>query len=285
MDVMFLIEKYGKLRNLSPRTIDSYKVCLTKFFRRHWRKDPRQITKQDVENYMYEMIKRNKAPKTINVYLSALKFFFDVVLKKKLLVKVPALKTENKLPVFLTKEESEQLFEAIVNDKHKLMILLLYSAGLRVSELVNIKVRDFEFAHQYGWVRQGKGRKDRLFVVAKKINQELQEWVKLHDLTDDDWLFPSSRGGHLTVRSVQSILRTAAKKAKIKKKVSPHTLRHTFATHLIENGYAVTDVQPLLGHNRLDTTMTYVHMATNRMIRVESPLDSLGKKEAQSTMK
>ncbi len=277
MDVMFLVEKYGKIRNLSPRTIDTYKVTLSKFFRRHWRKDPREITKQDVENYLYELVQRNKSPKTINVYLSALKFFFDIGLKKKLLVNVPSLKTEKELPVFLTKEEAQRLFDVIMNDKHKLMILLLYSAGLRVSELVHLRVRDLEFAQQYGWVRQGKGRRDRLFIVAEKINKELQEWVKTQRLQSDDWLFPSSRGGHLTVRTVQSLLRTATKKAKINKKVTPHTLRHTFATHLIENGYAVTDVQPLLGHNRLDTTMTYVHMATNRMIRVKSPLDELDK--------
>lgn len=279
MDFISLIQKYGKLRNLSPRTIDIYCVCLKKFFRRHWKKDPRQITKKDVEDYLYEMVNRGKAPKTMNVYLSALKFFFDVVLKKKLLVTLPSAKTTKRLPVFLTQDESKRIFEAITNRKHKLMILLLYSAGLRVSELVHLKVGDLELSQHYGWVRQGKGRKDRLFIIAKKIDKELEEWIKTNELTSNEWLFQSYNGRHLTVRTIQAIIKNAAKKAKVNKKVSPHTLRHSFATHLIENGYSVTEVQPLLGHNRLDTTMTYVHMAANKMIGVESPLDSMDKKE------
>ncbi len=275
MDPLFLIEKQGKLRNLSPKTIENYGVCLKKFFRFYWRKDPREITKKDVEDYLYLMVQRGKAPKTLNVHLSALKFFFHVVLKKKLLINLPSAKTPKRLPIFLTKDESKRLFQAIGNDKHKLMILLLYSAGLRVSELVKLKVCDLELEQSYGWVREGKGRKDRLFIIAQKISVGLQNWVKSNKLEPQDWLFQSNRGGHLTVRTIQSILKQAAKKAKISKRVTPHTLRHSFATHLIEDGYSVTEVQPLMGHNRLDTTMTYVHMAASKMIGIKSPLDTI----------
>lgn len=154
------------------------------------------------------------------------------------------------------------------------MIKLLYSAGLRVSELINLRVRDLEFDRNYGWVRHGKGNKDRRFIIALSLKEELLGYIEQECLGQDSWLF-MSYNGHMSARSVQEIIKRAAKIAGIHKRVHPHTLRHSYATHLIENGYDVVSVQSLLGHNSAETTMVYVHMASPNLINVRSPLDSL----------
>jgi site-specific recombinase XerD len=155
------------------------------------------------------------------------------------------------------------------------MVRLMYSSGLRVSELVNLRVRDFEFDKGYGWVRKGKGNKDRLFVLSEMIKQELLGFIQEQGLGFDSWVFEGVKYGHLTTRTVYEIVKRASVKAGLGKRVHPHTLRHSFATHLIENGYDVVRVQSLLGHNSVDTTMVYVHMASPELLGVTSPYDSL----------
>lgn len=150
----------------------------------------------------------------------------------------------------------------------------MYSAGLRVSELVNLRVRDLDLKENYGWVRHGKGNKDRMFIIAESLKKGLLEHIKINNLNNENWLF-SSYNGNISARTVQEIIKKAAKKTKINKKVHPHTLRHSYATHLIENGYDVTTVQSLLGHNSAETTMVYLHIAPKRFINVRSPLDEL----------
>ncbi|MDP3990492.1 MAG: tyrosine-type recombinase/integrase [archaeon] len=273
---MYLLEQIrneGKRRGLSPRTIKTYCFCVNQFLF-CFKKELKLLTKNDIEEYLMKMIHREKAGNTINVHLNALKFFFEKVLKRKITVNVPFVKKPKRLPEFLTKEELINLIDAIKNEKHKLMILLLYSTGMRVSELVSLKVKDFEFNENYGWVRGGKGRKDRLFILAGKLKQQLLQQIEQNKLNSEDYLF-SGRKEHISVESIRMILRKATKQAGLKKKVHPHMLRHSFATHLIQNGYSVTEVQPLLGHNSLNTTMIYLHMASPTLLRIKSPLDSL----------
>ena len=148
-----------------------------------------------------------------------------------------------------------------------------YSAGLRVSELVNLRAENFEFSNNYGWVRKGKGNKDRLFIIADDLKKELELHISRECKSNHSWLFEGWKRMHISVRSAQEILKKAAKKSGINKNVHTHTLRHSFATHLLENGYDVASVQFLLGHSSTDTTMQYVHMASPRMINVKSPLD------------
>ena len=155
------------------------------------------------------------------------------------------------------------------------MIELMYSSGLRVSELVNLKVRDFDFESGVGWVRRGKGRKDRIFIIAKILNKKLRLYIIDKNLGYNSWLFLGRKGRHIHVRSVQEIVKKAGLKARILKNVHPHTLRHSFATHLIENGYDLGSVQSLLGHASTETTMRYVHMANPKLTNVRSPLDDL----------
>ncbi len=267
------LKREGRLRNLSPRTIKTYCYCVQKFLKSN-KKELKFITRIDVKDYLLKLVEGGKPGNTINVHLNALKFFFEQVLKRKLTVKIAYSNVQKKLPEFLTKEETARLFESMENEKHQLMVKLLYATGMRVGEIVSLKVKDFEFDQNYGWVREGKGKKDRLFVIALKLKEELLDWVKRNGLRRGDWLFPGW-DGHISSQTIQMIVKKAGKKAGIKKNVHPHTLRHSFATHLIQNGYAVTEVQPLLGHSKMETTMIYLHMASPNLLAVKSPFDSL----------
>ena len=276
MDISGLVRKEALRRGLSQRTINTYCSCLNKFFR-VCRKDPKELTKKDILNYLDNLIERKAPGSTINVYLNSLKFFYEQVLKKKLTVNLKFSKKRKYLPTFLTKQEIERFFQAIKNKKHLLMVTLLYSAGLRVSELVNLKVKDLDFENNCGWVRAGKGNKDRFFILSLGIREKIINLVNHNQLNHNDYLFPS-KSGHYSVKSIQKIIKEATKKAKIKKNVHPHTLRHSFATHLIQNGNSVFEVQQLLGHNSVNTTMVYLHMASPNLLKIKSPFDTLGSK-------
>ena len=198
---------------------------------------------------------------------------FSFIAMVRLLINIRYSKKAKRLPEFLNKEEIIRLINVIENKKHKLIVKLIYSAGLRVGEVVKLKIRDFEFSYNYGWIRNGKGNKDRLFIIAKKLKNEIIDFIEKNKIGYDDYLFEGYKG-HLTVRTVQVIVKEAAKRAKITKNVYPHMLRHSFATHLIQNNYTVTDVQPLLGHKNLETTMLYLHISP-KFINIQSPFDSL----------
>src|SRR3989344_415747 len=161
MEVFELIKKEGLRQGLSPRTIKTYIYCVQKFLR-IYKKSPQEVTKNDIENHLQALIEQNSSGNTINVYINALKFFYGDVLKRTLAININFMRVQKRLPEFLTQEETVRLFQAISNPKHQLMIKLLYATGMRVSELVGLKVKDFEFNDNYGWVRNGKGGKDRL---------------------------------------------------------------------------------------------------------------------------
>ena len=274
MDVDYLMKREMLRRGYSLRTIQSYCGCLNQFFKFRMNKSPRKITKRDVKDFIDKrLVDKNKAGNTINLYFNAIKFFMENILNKRLFYNIKYSKVPKRLPVVLTKDEIKKLIDSIENPKHKLMIRLMYSAGLRVSELVKLKIEDFQFDKNYGWVRQGKGKKDRMFIIADSLNEELQRFILENNL--ESHIFIGYKGCHISQRSIQEIIRKSTKKAKIKKRISPHTLRHSFATHLIENGYDVASVQSLLGHNSAETTMIYLHIANPKMINVKSPLDSL----------
>ncbi len=269
-----LIRKAGLRRCLSHRTIKTYNDCVRKFFA-VCRKHPNEVKKKDIKDFLDKLIEKNRSGNTLNVYLNALNFFYREVMNRKLTVNIRYSKTPKTLPTVLTKEEVAGLIDAIKNPKHKIMAKLIYSAGLRVSELVHLKRKDLELDKNLGWVRKGKGNKDRLFIIAESIKHELAAHMSAENIPYESWMFKGQKHGHLTVKAVQNIIKDAAKKAGIEKNVHPHTLRHSFATHLIENGYDVASIQSLLGHNSSETTMVYLHAANPRMIAVQSPLDSL----------
>ena len=270
MDPLYLIEKEGRRRGLSERTISSYCYCVRKFMQ-FCRKEPRKVRKQDILDYLDHLVARGLSGSTLNINLNALKFLQQEILCKRILLRVKFSKRPKQMPIVLSKAEVVKLFAAVENPKHKLMIKLMYSAGLRLSELVNLKVEDIDFDMGVGWVRKGKGRKDRPFVLARSLAHELSEHIK----ECGSWLFEGRNKRHIHARCIQEIVKRAAKKAGIKKNVHPHSLRHSFATHLIENGYSVSNVQALLGHNSPQTTMVYVHIAKPKMLNIVSPIDRL----------
>lgn len=274
MNVAEKIKIEALRRGLSLNTIYTYTCCVEKFLRTQ-KKELKYLTKNDVEKYLDKLVKKNKCGSTLNVYINSLKFFFEKVLKKRLTVNLEFSRVPKKLPTFLTQNETLRLLIAIKNKKHKLMILLMYSAGLRVSELTSLKVKDFQLEQNYGWVRQGKGNKDRLFILAQKLKQDLINWITDNNLEYNDFLFTGYNGSRYSTESVRAIIKKAKSIAKINKNIHPHSLRHSFATHFIENGNSVLELQPLLGHNRLETTMVYTHMASPNLLKVKSPLDNL----------
>lgn len=273
MDVLYLMRQEMLRRGLSDRTIATYLWCVQEFLKRT-RLEPKRVTKWDIKSYLDVLVAKGACGNTLNVHVNALRFLMKDVLSKRVMFGMHYSKVTKSLPTVLTQTEMQRLFAAIQNRKHSLMIRLMYSAGLRVSELVNLKVQDLEFEKHYGWVRKGKGRKDRLFLIAEKIQEELQAHTAKEQLQAESWLFPSAKG-HIHQRSIQEIVKKATKKAGIKKNVHSHTLRHSYATHLIENGYDIASVQSLLGHSSAQTTMRYIHMASPKLINVKSPYDSL----------
>ena len=266
------LQKEGLRRNLSPRTIQTYAHCIQQFLHHVHHKELKTITKEEIRNYLDKFL---TCPNTLNVHLNALKFFYEHVLHKKLTVNIQFSKTAKRLPEFLTKEELVDLLSNIKNSKHLLMIELMYGTGMRVSELLYLKIKDIAFEQNYGWVRQGKGRKDRPFIIPLKLKEKLLTLIQDEQLTSENFLFCSNRQKQYSASSLRAIIQEATRKSTITKNIHPHTLRHSFATHLIQNGYAVTELQPLLGHSKVETTMIYVHMATPNMLTVKSPYDSL----------
>jgi len=274
MDLIYLMQREMFRRRYSHNSIKAYSDCVRKFLK-YCRKEPRWINRADIKNYLDYLSSRQLSASSMNQSLMAIKFALEQILNKKwYFIKLPYSKKPQKNPEVLSKDEVKKLLSAIRNPKHNLMIRLLYSSGLRVSELIKLRARDLDILHGIGWVRSGKGNKDRLFIIAESIRQELSQYLKDNSIDNGSFIFKGI-GSHIHPRTIQEIIKNSAKLAEINKNVHPHTLRHSFATHLIENGYDVNSVQSLLGHNSSETTMIYIHMASAKMINVKSPLDTL----------
>lgn len=272
VDIEEAVKRECKRRRYSNKTIKTYIYCINRFLK-PIEKTLDKISKKDVRLFLEDLSERGMSGNTMNVYHMAIKFLFEDVLKRRMWINIKYSKIPEKLPVVLNKEEVKKLFSVIENPKHKLMIKLMYSTGLRVSELINLRINDIELDKNYGWVRAGKGNKDRLFIIAESLKSEFK--VFMGSNKTNEWLFVNQKGKKYNIRTPQQIIKNAIKRAKIKKRVSCHTLRHSFATHLIENGYSVLEVQSLLGHKNPETTFVYLHTASPNMIKVKSPLDNL----------
>ncbi len=256
-----------KLRGFSPLTVRNYSFFAEKFLARI-NKNPDELDEEDAKLYLGEMFE-DKSKNTIMLAAAALKFFYKEVLKKEFTnVRIP--KKDRKLPQILSKEEVKSLIDNADNEKSRLMISLLYSSGLRVSELVSMKAEEINFEDGTGWVRRGKGGKDRLFSLSKPLCDEIEKYLEGRGNA-----FVFSKEKPLTTRNIQKIIKKTKERAGINKKVTPHTLRHSFATHLLEGGTDIRVIQALLGHSNLNTTQVYTHISSEQIKKVVNPLDQL----------
>jgi len=261
-----------KLRGFSPMTVRNYSFFAEKFLAKSG-KPALEVNEGDAKLYLSELFD-TKSKNTIMLAAAALRFFFQEVLKKDFSgIKIP--KKDTKLPEVLTKEEVIALISSADNEKSRLIVSTLYSAGLRVSELVNLKTQDVNFNEKFGWVRKGKGSKDRLFILSGALSKDIESYLK-----DRQNTFIFSKEKPLTTRNIQKIIKGLRQKAGIGKKVTPHTLRHSFATHLLEQGTDIRKIQLLLGHSSLNTTQLYAHVSSEEIKKIRNPLDMLEIKSA-----
>jgi len=264
--LLLKLEKELTLRNYSSKTIKGYLFSVNKYLEYSRNKG---INKESVEDYVVKFLK-SKNPSTVSKDLFAIKFFFENVLKQKL--NLPNPKKNKTLPDILSIKEIKKMIEATSNIKHLLIIKLLYGCGLRVSEIINLKKGDLNFDEGLIKICLAKGKRDRFVKIPFSISKDLENYSKV---VNERYLFPSNRGGKLTIKTIQKIVQNSARKAKIKKRVYPHLLRHSFATHLLEQGTDLRVIQKLLGHSDIKTTQIYTQISQASIKNIKSPLDNL----------
>ncbi|PIN77989.1 integrase [Candidatus Woesearchaeota archaeon CG10_big_fil_rev_8_21_14_0_10_34_8] len=253
-----------KLKGCSNKTIKIYCYFIKRFFA-FVKKAPEKVTKQDIENYLLTLINNNYYSATVRLNGAALSFFFKHIIKNNLETNIIIPKREKKLPKVLTKTQIIEMINKTNNLKHKLLIILLYSSGMRISECLNLKWQDLDLENNIIKINQGKGKKDRITILAETAKQYLKD-------NNKEYIF-TGRNSKLTVRSAQEIIKKAGKRANIKQPISPHTLRHSFATHLLDQGTDLRHIQKLLGHSRISTTQVYTHLTKRDISNIKSPLD------------
>ncbi len=262
-----------KLRGFSPQTVKMYLFYNQKFLE-YIEKQPEDITEDDIRDFLaYKFSDDSVSNASIALIKASLKFFFTETLGKKLPdIRTP--KKSNKLPVVLNKNEIINLIEKTENTKHKLIIELLYSTGLRLSECVNLKYSDLDINEGIGWVRSGKGSKDRIFIISEMFKKDLQSYIENTKSNTKGYIFLVN-GRKMSTRGIQHAIKVSAERAGIEKNVHVHTLRHSFATHLLENGVDIRKIQKLLGHSNLQTTQIYTQVSSEEIKKIKSPLDML----------
>lgn len=264
------IEQELRLRNYSRKTIKSYLGCLLDYFKyiKIIKKDPDLTI---IKQYLLGKQDNGKSSQTINLYLHAIKYFYKEVFKNPIEIDIKFAKTASKLPVVLSYVEIKSIIENISNEKHKFMVALGYASGLRVSEVVNLKIKDLNLDELTIHLKGAKGNKDRITIFPEKLKNDIEKLI--NQKNGNEYLFASERGGKLTERTAQIVFEKGLKKAKILKDATFHSLRHSFATHLLENGTDVRYVQELLGHANIRTTQIYTKVTNPSLKRIKSPLE------------
>ena len=258
-----------RIRNYSPQTIKSYLYALKEYFA-FKKVDFARLDTDNIKAFLIQKQSRGAAAPTRNLSLNAIKFFYREVVKTKQGVEISSAKKNQSLPIVLSRDEIRKIIEVTKNQKHRLLLALAYGAGLRVSEVVNLKAGDIDFEELTIHLKQAKGKKDRITVLPEKLVFPLQNLIA--GKGKNDLAFESERGGKLTTRTAQKVFETSLIKAGIKKGATFHSLRHSFATHLLENGVDVRYVQELLGHQNIRTTQRYTQVTNPKLKNIKSPL-------------
>jgi integrase/recombinase XerD len=265
-----------QVRNLSPHTQNSY-VQQVSLFARHFSKSPEVLGPEEIRSYQLYLTNEKKlAPSSILIVISALRFLYKVTLHKDWSLEeiIPTPKKPQKLPIVLSPEEVLQFLSCVEGVKHRTILTACYAAGLRISEAIRLKVADIDSQRMVIRVEQGKGQKDRYVMLSPKLLQILRNWWPV--TRPKQWLFPGDQiGGHISKAAVQHACQKAHQRCGIVKPITPHSLRHCFATHLLESGTDLRTIQLLLGHRSLATTSRYLRVATSKVCSTTSPLDLL----------
>lgn len=263
-----------KISKNSEYTLKNYLKANQIFFI-FTKKNPEEIEEEDVKKYIAENLK-DSSPSSIIIFLSAIKYAYLNILKNDITASIKRPKKDKKIPTVLTKDEIKNLLNSFDNLKSQLMISLMYACGMRVSEITNLKTDDLNFEEQTGFIKKGKGRKDRIFNIPLFLFENLKKQSEKQIQNNQKYLFTGPKG-KLSSRNLQKIVSLAAKKSAIKKSVHCHTLRHSFATHLLEDGIDIRMIQELLGHANLATTQIYAHVSSEQIKKIKSPIDGLMK--------
>src|SRR5271168_2372635 len=264
-----------QLRNFSPTTVRIYLHAITEFAR-HFGVSPDQLDAEHIRRYQIFLIKEKKVSQpTFVQVVCALRFFYTHTLHRKIAIdRIPFPRRERKLPLILSRAEVQALLQAPRNLRHRTMLAIMYASGLRVSEVARLKVADIDRTRNVLWVRSGKGRKDRQALLPPKLRDLLRCYWRTERPTG--WLFPGSDPTQpISPKAIFLACRNAARLAGIAKAVHPHSLRHAFATHLLEAGVDLRTIQTLLGHANLTTTARYLQVADTAVRATTSPLESL----------
>lgn len=263
-----------QIRGFSPDTRKAYLMCVYGYVRYHMR-PPDELGLEEIRRYQLYMTQERKVSFSyFNQMVCALRFFYNVTLQKEWDIRrIPYQKGVRRLPEILSREEILSLFREVKNLKHLVMLMALYAGGLRVSEMLNLRVSDIDSKRMTIRIEEGKGRKTRYVMLSEELLRLLRHYWRVNK--PQTWLFPSPTGDKPLVRtSVELVFSEAKEKAGIRKPVSPHSLRHAFATHLLEGGTNIRVIQRLLGHRSLNSTAVYTHVAKNYVGETASPLDA-----------
>jgi site-specific recombinase XerD len=263
-----------RIRNYAPRTITTY-VTAVAHFARHFRRSPDRLDAEHVRQYQLHLLAQRASWSRFNQAVAALRFLYRVTLQRpELLPLLPYGKKPRSLPAVLSPDEVARLFDAVADPWDRLLLQTAYACGLRVSEVVRLQVTDIDSPRMLLHIRGAKGRKDRLVTLSVVLLELLRAYWRQY--RPRLWLFPGQRPGRpRSIGQVQRICRRAVRAAGITKRASMHTLRHSYATHLLEGGCDLATLQKLLGHNQLSTTVRYTHVQQSHLQQFRSPLDTL----------
>ena len=269
------LEQRLMLKRYSWRTIKVYKASFRNFIRHYEPLKPSRITRKQIDDYVFGLIReRNISESQQNQILSAIKLFYaEVVGQDEKVRDIIRPKRAKKLPQVLTEAEVRSLLKSAGNIKHQCILVLIYSSGLRLGELLNLRIPNVQFEQRRLFIQAAKGKKDRYTLLSEKALKMLQVYLELYRPVD--WLFEGQHGGQYSARSVQNIFTRAKLRSGINPNATVHTLRHSFATHLLEKGVDLRYIQELLGHESSKTTEIYTHISKKAFGNIRSPLDDL----------
>jgi integrase/recombinase XerD len=263
-----------RIRNYAPPTITTYVAAVARFAQ-HFQQSPDQLDAQHVRQYQLHLLQQHASWSRFNQTVAALRFLYAVTLQRPdIVTMIPYGKKPKTLPAVLSTDEVARRFDAVAQPTYRLLLQTAYAAGLRVSEVVRLRVADIDSQRMLLHVRAAKGHKDRLVPLSALLLERLRDYGRAH--RPRLWLFPGQTpDGHLSIGQAQRVCHRAVRAAGITKKASMHTLRHSYATHLLESGTDLATLQKLLGHNQLSTTLRYTHIQEPHLQQVRSPLDTL----------